>query len=176
MGIRPFVAIRQDLSSSAPNTLESQMKGILVGPCVQAENTFSETLNVSSLYGSLSSILSNAGTSAKIINTPGLVDGAKLDFDSIKFGGKDIVAKIDLVDTFAGSVKSATEKHILKVDITTVGAVSIATLLTKGASAGDTIDIIVDNAGTPETESHKIRLIEVVDNAGTDELYIYLWN
>jgi len=176
MGIRPFVAIRQDLTSSAPNILESQMKGILVGPCVQSEGTLDERLNVSSAYGTIATILSDAASAPKIINTPGLIDGASLDFNSIKFGSKGIKAVIDLVDVYAGSVKSATEKHILKVDITTAGNVSIATLLSKGAAAGDSIDITVDNAGTPETETHKIRMIEVVDNAGTDELYIYLWN
>ena len=177
MGIRPFVAIRQDLSASAPNILESDLKGILVGPCVQAEDIFSETLNVSASYGTISAILADAAIGDKIINTPGLIDGATLDFDTISFGGKDIKAKIELSATeiYAGSVKSSTEKHIIKVDITTADHATIAVLLAKGASVGDTIDVTVDNLGTPETETLKVRSMEVVDNAGTDELYIYLW-
>lgn len=50
------------------------------------------------------------------------------------------------------------------------------TLIDKGVAAGDTLEIVVDNAGTPETEEHKIRDIEIVDDAGTQRVYAYLWN
>lgn len=174
MGIRPFVAIRQDLSSSSPNIQESQMKGLLVGPCIQSERTFKEELNVSSEYGSIASILTEAESGNKIISAKGLIPGAKIDFETLSFGGKDIKAKVDLDSTFGGNVKSATEKHIVKVDLS--GAVTLANLLDKGVAAGDTLEVIYDNAGTPESEEHKIRDIEIVDNGGTNEVYIYLWN
>ncbi len=174
MGIRPFVAIRQDLSSSAPNIQESQMKGLLVGPCIQSERLFSETLNVSSDYGSIASILADAETGDKIITAKGLIPGARIDFDTLSFGGKDIKAKVDLDSTFSGHVKSAAEKHIIEFDLT--GVVTLDTLLDKGVAAGDTIEVVVDNGGTPEAEEHKIRDLEIVDDAGTTRVFAYLWN
>lgn len=174
MGIRPFVAIRQDLSSSAPNIQESQMKGLLVGPCIQSERFITEELNVSSEYGSIAAILTEAETGSKVISARGLIPGAEIDFSSLSFAGKDIKAKVDLDASFSGHVKSATEKHIVEIDIT--GAVTLENLIDKGVAAGDTLDIIVDNAGTLETEVHKIRNIEIVDDAGTTRVYAYLWN
>ena len=174
MGIRPFVAIRQDLSSSAPNIQESAMKGLLVGPCIQSERVLTEELNVSSEYGSIAAILAEAEAGSKVISAKGLIPGAKIDFDSLSFGGKDIKAKVDLDVSFSGHVKSATEKHIVEIDIT--GTITLNTLIDKGVAAGDTLDVIVDNAGTLETESHKIRDLEIVDDLGTTRVFAYLWN
>ncbi len=175
MGIRPFVAIRQDLSSSAPNIQESQMKGLLVGPCIQSVEDFSEELNVSTTYGSIASILTDAAAESKVIAAAGITPGAKLDFSSISFGAKTIKAEVDFGgEVLGGHVKSAEELYIVEIDIT--GTITLANLLDKGLAAGDTLDVIVDNTGTPETETHTIRSVEIFDDAGTDRVYVYLWN
>jgi len=172
MGIRPFVAIRQDLTSSAPNILESQMKGLLVGPCVQSEQEFKEELNLSAQYGSLSSILSEAESGDKIMSAKGVIPGAKIDFSTLSFGAKDIKAKVDFNgNTASGNVKSATEKYIVEVDIT--GDVTLQDLLDKGVNAGDSLDVIVDGS---VVEQHKIRDINIEDESGVTKVRAYLWN
>lgn len=178
MGIRPFVAIRQDLSESAPNIQESQLKGILVGPAVQEEDIFSERLNVSSTHGTIATILSDVGTAAKEVSVTGLNSGSETDFDTLSFGGKEIVAVIDPQGTYAASIKSLSEKYILKVDLSADGGVdgkvTIQDLLEKGADSGDALTLSW-NDGADKSEIHKVRSLDVVDNAGTDELYITMW-
>lgn len=172
MGIRPFVAIRQDLTSSAPNILESQMRGLLVGPCIQAEDEFKEELNVSAEYGSLAAILNDASTGDKIMTAKGLIPGAKIDFSTLSFGAKDIKAVVDFNgNTPSGNVKSATEKYIVEVDIS--GAITLQDLLDKGVAAGDSIDVIV---GGSVVETHKIRDINIEVEGGTTKVRAYLWN
>jgi len=176
MGIRPFVAITQTLGSTSANIASSTLKGIIVGPCIQSEMDFSEKLNLSSAYGSLASILTDAGTAGKVVSAAGLLAGSSIQADSLSFGINNGLATVDLDGNYVSTIKSAAERHILKVDITTAGATTIAELLSKGAEDGDMLTVSFDNAGTVESETHKIRKFETVDNAGTMELYIYLWN
>jgi len=172
MGIRPFVAIRQDLTSSAPNILESQMKGLLVGPCVQSEQEFKEELNLSAQYGSIAAILAEAEAGDKIMSAKGVIPGAKIDFSTLSFGAKDIKAKVDFNgNTASGNVKSATEKYIIEVDIS--GSVTLQDLLDKGINAGDSVDIIV---GGTVVEQHKIRDINIEEEGGVTKVRAYLWN
>ncbi len=178
MGIRPFVAIRQDLSESAPNIQESQMKGILVGPAVQEESTFDERINATSSYGSIATILSNAGSAPRTMSVAGLNTGAEVDFNTLSFGGKELIVAIDPQGAYEASIKSAEENHILKVDLSADGGVdgkvTILDLLEKGADTGDALTLAWDD-GEAKTELHKIRSFDIVDNGGTDELYITMW-
>ena len=175
MGIRPFVAITQQLGSTSANIATSTLKGIIVGPCIQSEVDFSTNLNLSAEYGSLASIMTEAGTAAKVMNVAGLLEGSSVKSETLSFGVNNGLAVIALDGTYGAQIKSNTEKHILKVDITTGGTTSITELLNKGAEDGDTLVVSFDDGGNTVTETHKIRKFEVVDNAGTDELYIYLW-
>ncbi len=180
MGIRPFVAIRQDISQSAPNILESQMKGILVGPAVQEENDFSERINVSSAYGTIQEIMTRAATEVVNVEVVGLNTGAKVDFSTLGFGAKTIVAKLDTTGVYEAAIMSDAEKHILKVTLSADdgvdGKITILELLQKGAEVGDSLEISFNNGTDDVVESHKVREFEIVDNAGTDELYISLWS
>lgn len=179
MGIRPFVAIRQDLTESAPNILESQMNGILVGPAVQEENDFSERVNVTTVYGSISQILSRAATEPVQIEVVGLNSGAQTDFDTLSFAGKEVIVNVDPQGDYKATIKSATERHILKVDLSANdgvdGKVTINDLLVKGAEAGDSLSIFYNDGTNDVTVETKIRSFDIVDNAGTKELYITLW-
>lgn len=177
MGIRPFVAIKQVLENVNANVLQSEMKGILVGPAVQSELEQSEILNASSVYGDLSSILTDAGSAPKVMLAAGLIDGANIDFDTLSFSGTNIVAKISVPDKlYDASLREDPAaagtylKYSLKIDLAQADAITIAELLVAGAEAGDTLS--VTNAATTVVEEHKIRSFEVV---GTD-LYVNLWN
>jgi len=180
MGIRPYVAIRQDLSDSAPNILESQMKGILVGPSVQEEDTFDERVNVSSIYGSISQIMERASTDPVFVAVVGLNSGANVDFDTLEFGAKDAVVRIDPQGEYSATIKSTDERYILKVDLSADdgadGKVTIDSLLRKGAEEGDLISVTYNNGTEDVTVDTKIRSFEIVTNEdGTKELYITLW-
>jgi len=176
MGIRPFVAITQTLGTTSANIASSTLKGIIVGPCIQSETSFSANLNLSASYGSLASIMTDASAGAKVVTAAGLLSGSSIIANSLSFGVNNGLATIDLDGTYGAKVKSNTEKHILKVDITSADTTSISELLEKGAEDGDMLTISFDNGGTEEVETHKIRKFDIVDNAGTNELYIYLWN
>ena len=176
MGIRPFVAIRQEVDTTSSNTAESTMKGILVGPSLQSEREFKTSLNVSSQYGNLTSILADAAVAPKTIIVGGLNTGATVIDGTIGFGVDNGYSRLDFATDYKAAIKAVGEKHILKVDLTTANAITIAALLSIGAEAGDRLDVGVDDAGTVTYETHKIRKFEVVDNAGTDELYIHLWD
>jgi hypothetical protein len=179
MGIRPFVAIRQDLTESAPNILESQMNGILVGPAVQEEDDFSERINVSNIYGSISTILSRAATEAVLIEAVGLNVGANIDFSTLAFGGKDVIVDIPIQGVYEASIKSNTERHVLKISLSADngadGKVTIDELLQKGAESGDTVFVSFNNGVDDVTETTKARSFDIVDNNGVKELYLTLW-
>ena len=174
MGIRPFIAIKQDLAASAPNVLESTMRGMLVGPAVQDEQNFSENVNVSASYGTLASILTDIGTSAKTITTSGLIQGANLDFNTLSFGASSSLSLLDFNSSaYEGIVPVLAEGWMLQLDIT-AGKVNAADLLAKGAEKGDLIDISFEDASTNTvTQRHKIRdfVIDNINNTFTLQLW-----
>jgi len=172
MGIRPYVTISQELGRVSANIAESTMKGIIVGPCIQSEQRFDDKLNLSSSYGTIQEILDAAATDVKVMNVAGLTSGSKLIGGTLNFGAKDARALLEFDGDYNVSIKDAANKHILKVDLTTAGAITIESLLAKGADAGDLITLEYDDGGTPAFETHKIRMFEK-DGA---ELYIHLWN
>jgi len=176
MGIRPYVAIRQELGNTEANIADAYMNGLIMGPCLQVEDSLqNDELNVSTVYGDISNILADAATEAKLLEVQGLKTGAEVDFSSLRFGGKDVLGLIDINEDFKAHVKSSTEKHILVVQMGGANDVTKEILLEKGCGKGDLLDIIVDNNGTPETERIKIRDYVTVDNNGTEEVHIYLW-
>lgn len=176
MGIRPFVAIRQDLSQSAPNILESEMNGILVGPAVQEENNFSERLNVSYVYGTIAQIMTRAATETVSIEAIGLNTGSKIDFSTLGFGAKSVKAIMHTNGTYTASVDD-TNRYILKVNLSSDngvdGKITVQELLEKGAEIGDSIDLAFNNGTADVVEPHKVRSFDI---DGNGDLYITMWS
>ena len=174
MGIRPFIAIQQDLAATAPNVLDSMMKGMLVGPAVQDEDSFGQNVNLSTTYGTISSILSDVATTAKTISVAGLISGANLDFTTLKFGALDAKAKIDFSgkSTYEGLAANNNHEIVLDAAITNVNK---SDLLAKGAEKGDVITVSFDDgSGNIITETHKIR--DYIEDIGNSTFTIQLWD
>ena len=173
MGIRPFVAITQELGNTAANIASSTMKGIIVGPCIQSEHEFRPELNISAAYGSLSTILSDIATAKKTIQPQGLFTGSNIVTSSLSFGVKNAKVTLDMDGDYSATTFDATTKYILKVDLTTSGVTTIAKILNSGAEAGDTISVGKDVSGTIVYQEHKVRKFEITD---TSDLLIHLWD
>jgi len=171
--IRPFVSIKQDLAVSSPNLLQSLMKGVLIGTSVQDENDFEEKLSLTPTYGSLKTILSDISSAAKNFYTAGLINGAKLNINSLSFGSLNAVGSLEFGDKeYTGTTPDTTKKYIITLDTgdTKVGKQD---LISAGAENGDEVIIsFTDTDGNDVVENHKIRLIEI---SGTD-INIHLWN
>jgi len=176
MGIRPYVAIKQTLSDSKANIAISTMKAMVVGPCIQSIQELKPENSLFPSVGTISSLFQDINSAAKTVSIAGLRTGANVKFDTVSFGAKNVTVALPITETYKGNVKSSTEKHIVKVDISSSGAVTPQILKSKGAESRDLLEVGVDDNGTIVYVQYRIRKIEEVDNAGTPELYIYLWD
>lgn len=169
MSIRPFVQINQASNmDGGAALLDSEMKGILIGPARQSEREYKDSL----VIGSAATVVQQATTSVVVYDVAGITTGADLLPETISFGLKNGSAELQITGTLIGKLKSVTEKHIIVVDTTVVGSATTAAFIGSGAKVGDFLTLSFDNVGTIATFKSKIRTI----NTATDSIEITLWD
>lgn len=169
MKIRPFVEINQSSNSEGGIVLQqSDMRGLLIGPARQSENYYEPQL----VMGTVSSIIDQARLAPTLIDVAGIIEGADLLPETIRFGVENGTAELQIASPLAGKIKSVEEAHIIVIDTTVEGSASYADIVSAGAKVGDFLEVSYDNAGIIETFQSKIRTI--TEEAGIIE--VTLWN